>query len=158
MFVIKSTRAITWPELSLRKGENTFPSRKAVPANLWPKLDRFRDLKLLEFEGNGDTKDEPAKLEELTQRQLFDMNKADLLELAKASGVEYPSLEPSKKELLDALTPKAKPLPKLDKPATEGEAAPADLRDDLAVAKVVTSKRGRGEPTPPVPVSPVSVT
>lgn len=88
MFKITSTQAVNWPSFSLRKGENEFLSRKVVPAELWPKLARFRDLKLLIFEGNASAeKDEPVKLEELTQRQLYDMGKADLVELAKANGI-----------------------------------------------------------------------
>ncbi len=124
MFTIKSTRDITWPEFALRKGENVLLSRKAVPAELWPKLDRFRSLKLIEFEGEADAgKEEALKLEELTEVQLFDMGKIELAELAKHSGVHAKG--DSKKELLDALTPKAKQMLRLEHVEPDAKHAPA---------------------------------
>jgi hypothetical protein len=129
MFKITSTRAITWPEFSLRKGENVFPSRKAVPVELWKKLDRFRVLKLLDFEGAAEAgKDEAVKLEELSQRQLYAMSKTDLLELAKSSSVlvaEDGSKAVLIAELEKRLAPgaiAAAPAPEEQRPAIVGAA------------------------------------
>lgn len=144
MFKITSTLAITWPELSLQKGENVFTSRKAVPESAWPKLERFRARKLLDFEGEAHAKDAAlAKLEDVTERQLFDMGKEELLELARANGITAAD-DAKKKDLLDALVPKCKPLPKLEpEPATDAagkpDAAPAAASSPAAAA----GKRGR---------------
>jgi hypothetical protein len=123
MFTIKSTQLMEWPGFgfTLHRGDNVLPSRKAVPPKLWPKLERFRALKLLDFEGapNAD-KAEDTKLADLTQQQLYAMPFPELLALAKTSGIA--AKNPSKKALLDELVKKAKPLPV----AEHVEKAPGD--------------------------------
>lgn len=148
MFKITATRAITWPELSIRKGENVYPSRKSVPAELWPKLARFRQLGLVAFDlklgkdGMPEGEPDAIKVAELTERQLFDMSKDELAELAKAEGFPVPEelKDVKKSQLLEALVPKAKPLPKLDEPAAE---APAETK-----AEEPSKKSGRGGTKP----------
>jgi hypothetical protein len=123
MFLIKSTQLMEWPGFgfTLRKGDNELLSRKAVPAVLWPKLDRFRKLGLLAFEGEAKAgEDKPLVLAELTERQLYAMPKDQLLELARANGITAGD-DAKKKELLDQLVPKAKPAPKLEQDEGEGE-------------------------------------
>lgn len=147
MFKITATRAITWPELSIRKGENVYPSRKSVPAELWPKLARFRQLGLVAFDLEFDKAGQPVGddkvvLAELTERQLFDMSKDELAELAKAEGFPVPDdlKDVKKSQLLEALVPKAKPLPKLDEPAAE---VPTETK-----AEEPSKKAGRGGTKP----------
>jgi len=107
MFKITSTQVMEWPALqfTILKGNNVFTSRKAVPEKLWPKLDRFRALKLLDFEGKAEAGKDEIQLEELTEHQLFQMSKPDLVDLAKASSVSIPD-GASKKTLLEALVAK----------------------------------------------------
>lgn len=124
MFTIKSTQLMEWPALNftLRKGENALTSRKAVPPELWPKLERFRTLKLLDFEGEAKPggEDDHAKLAELTQAQIYAMSKDDLAELAKREGVTVAD-GAKKKALLDALVAKLAKVPDPAPPA-EGKA------------------------------------
>ena len=153
MFTIKSKQLMEWPHFAgftLRKGDNTFISRKAVPPELWPKLERFRALELLSFEGEANAKDDPpVKLEELTEVQLFAMTKADLAELAKASGVNVEG--DSKKALVDAMKVRCKPLPKLDpEPEADKDAVTVDPTGGGKV--VISNKPRRGPAVPPVSV------
>jgi hypothetical protein len=150
MFKITSKQPIiwSWASFKLVKGENTFPSRASVPTELWPKLERFRTLGLVEFEA--EFKDgklvahesDTIVLEQLSEQQLYQMSKADLAELAKANGVDVQAAEgakePSKKLLLDALVAK---LPKPPAPPAE-EAAQA----------VASTKRGGRKPAADSPV------
>lgn len=128
MFKITSTQPInwTWASFALVKGENTFPSRQSVPAELWPKLKRFRDLEILEFDGEPAAGDDKIVLEELTELHLFQMSKADLAELAKANGLTVAPAEgldePSKKLLLDALVAKLPAPPASEDPKVETQA------------------------------------
>ncbi len=151
MFKITSTRPITWPGLALANGENVFPSRKSVPAELWPKLARFRALGLMSFELEFDKAGQPVGedagivLEELTEQQLFQMSKAELAELAKANGISLPE-DAKKNVLLEAL------VAKLPKPVKAGESSPA-LADAAPDAGAPKHHGKRGAP----PVSPVTV-
>ncbi len=127
MFTIKSTRLMEWPGhgFTLRKGDNEFPSRRAVPAVLWPKLERFRKLKLLDFQGAaavGESEPQP-KLADLKQVQLYAMSKEDLAELAKREGVTAKSGK--KSDMLEALVPGCKN----PKPATDADEKPADEQE-----------------------------
>lgn len=90
MFTIKNTHSqdITWPNLVIVKGENQFPSRAVIPAELWSKLDRFRSLGLLAFEGSAEAgKAEPMTLEGLKETDLSNMSRAELIELAHVAKV-----------------------------------------------------------------------
>jgi len=175
MFVIKATQAITWPNLALRKGENGFASRKAIPAELWPKLKRFRDLKVIAFEGEAAPGGpELPKLEELTERQVYNLNKEQLLELAKANDIEGLDEGSKKKELVDALVAKL-PKPEVVEKTVEltedalGKLELDELRAVAAELKLdvvgLRSKRHfvdrilstRSQQTTPAPVGPVSV-
>lgn len=120
MFRITNTHSadISWPALVLTKGENVLLSRKQVPPELWPKLDRFRKLGLVQFDGDANAeKDEPTKLEDLDETRLFNMGKNELAELAKA---HVPVAEgASKHELIKALMAKmaSPPVPVEERPA-----------------------------------------
>lgn len=139
MFKITSTRPVTWPGFALLKGDNVFPSRKSVPAELWPKLARFRDLDILAFDLEFDKDGKPVgddsiKLDELTELQLFQMGKAELADLAKANGVTLGD-DAKKAQLLEALVAK---LPKRPAP----EEAKAEAGPDAGAPK-----RSRGPAT-----------
>ena len=112
MLKITSTRDITWPALSLVKGENVFPSRKSVPAELWPKLERFRGLGIVAFDDAKDG-DDAVKLEELSEVQLFQMSKAELAEIAKANGIALAD-DAKKNVLLEALVAKLAKTPVIE--------------------------------------------
>lgn len=132
MFKITSKQPISWDwaSFSLAQGVNEFPSRVSVPAELWPKLERFRELEVLSFEGDATTKDE-VTLAELTERHLFDMSTEELSDLAKANGGNLPK-EAGKLELIEWLKAKltnplesAKPAPA--KPAEAAFAGPVTV-------------------------------
>lgn len=108
MFKIESTRPIEWPAFKLRKGVNEFPTRRAVPEELWIKLDRLRSLNVISFEGPAEVGKEKLKLAELTQVQLYALDKATLADLAKAEGVSVPD-GAGKSALLAALENGAAP-------------------------------------------------
>jgi hypothetical protein len=150
MFQITSTRPITWPgfDFKLERGINEIESRRAVPPELRPKLLRFRALKLIDFAGDfsEEALKETTKLAELTQRQLYAKDKAALAELAKAEGIAVPE-GASKKQLVEALEPKCKPLPKLEEPLAE-KPAEGDKADDKG-----PGKRGGRAPALSAPVS-----
>ncbi len=110
MFVINSSRGVWLSTLTLIAGPNAFTSRRAIPAELWPRLDHFRKLGLLEFEGAAEAGSDAPTLSELTERQLYDMPKAELAELARASGVAL-AVDASKKDAIDALTAAQKVTP-----------------------------------------------
>jgi hypothetical protein len=150
MFKITSTRAITWPDLSLRKGENEFTSRKAVPPLLWPKLERFRELGLLSFEGEAKAGDDTVKLEELSQRQLYAMSKAELADLAKTAGVAGLADGTSKATLIGELEKRLSPGAIATAPPAEPGEQPGVTVDPTGGEKVViANRRGRG----PAPAS-----
>ncbi len=86
MFNITSDRDITWPSFVLSAGPNTFRSRRLVPTEVWPKLARFRELGLVQFDGGADDRHDDAKFEEFTETQLFAMSRPELAELAAATG------------------------------------------------------------------------
>jgi hypothetical protein len=135
MFTITATRDITWPHFALVKGKNDFLTRKEIPAELWPKLGRFRQLKLVEFEGDAEAgKEEPLKVEELTERQIYDLDKVQLAELAKSAGVLL-AADSSKKALIDALVPKAKPAMTFDEPAEAAKVEAAKVEAAKVIAK-----------------------
>jgi hypothetical protein len=151
MFKITSTQAINWPSFALRKGVNVFTSRKAVPAELWEKLDRFRGLKLLDFEGQAEPgEDTGPKLETLSQKQLYALSKAELSELAKGTDLSLPD-DASKAVLLGELEKRLAPgaiaAPPSPPPAPAGE-KPNVTIDSRTI--VVANRRGsRGaDPAP----------
>lgn len=151
MFNITCARPIEWPNFSLRKGENVFTTRKAVPSNLWPKLDRFRALGIVDFEGKAEAGgDDLPKLEELSQKQLYALKKDELVELAKGAGVLVAE-DASKAVLIGELEKKlspgaiAAPPPEDEKPAVTAD--PSSTSGE----KVVVSNRrgGKGAPVAP---------
>ncbi len=139
MFRITNTHTadISWSNLVLTKGENVLLSRKQVPPELWPKLDRFRKLGLVQFDGDANAlNDEPSKLSDFDEARLFNMGKNELAELAKA---HVPVAEgASKRDLINALMAKMTPPPGLV------EERPAAAPDITANARQV---RGRGPVT-----------
>lgn len=135
MFKITSTQPInwSWARFALVKGENTFPSRQSVPAELWPKLRRFRELKLLDFESEFDKdgklvahESDAVMLEQLTALDLYAMNKDELAKLAEANKVDVKASDATvgvkKKDLLDALVAKLPKPPEPEKPAGSDKA------------------------------------
>ena len=134
MFKITSTRPVTWPDLALVRGDNVFPSRKSVPAELWPKLERFRSLGILAFDSRAEGEAEGIVLAELSEQQLYQMDKGELSELAKANGIALGD-DAKKKDLLDAL------VAKLPKPAPAPAVASADATPSV--------KRGGKRPDAP---------
>lgn len=105
MFKITSTHALNFPSVQFKiaKGENVFASEKKIPDAAWSRLERMREAKILSFERTG--KDDDAKLEELSEANLYDMSKEELTQLAARSGVTVDA-GASKKMLLDALMTK----------------------------------------------------
>lgn len=151
MFTIKSKQAInwSWASFALVAGENTFTSRKAIPAELWPKLKRFRELEILDFDGDAAAGDDKIELAQLTERHLYDMSKADLAELAKSNGLTVQPAagmdEPSKKLLLDALVallPKPEPAVQ----ATEATTPAGNTPAEAGASTGKNSRRGGGSP------------
>jgi hypothetical protein len=123
MFKITSTHALTWTWtnlLKLKKGENTFPSEASIPAGVWPKLERFKTAKIVSFERTAGG-DKPPTLAELTEADLFNMSKPDLLKLAQASGIAAAD-DASKKALIDALLASKKDTSPTSTSDTAGEA------------------------------------
>jgi len=155
MFKITSKQPISWDwaSFALVKGENEFPSRQSVPTELWPKLKRFRDVGILEFESEFD-KDGKLRehdsdnvvLAQLTERQLYAMSKDELAELAKANGVDVKASDESvgikKRDLLEALVSKLPKPPEPEEPAKAGPPAVAGK-----------GKAGKGGQQPAGPVT-----
>lgn len=140
-FTITSTRPIEWPSFALRKGENVFPSRRSVPVELWEKLDRWRGLKIVSFEGKAEVGPEDRiRLDSLTQVQLYALDKASLGELAKAEGVELPA-DASKAMLLAQLEQRLPPGAIAQ--ARSEEAGPVAAPSE-GESVVVASRRKRG--------------
>ncbi len=142
MFRITNTHSadITWPEFVLTKGENVLLSRKQVPPELWPKLDRFRKLGLVQFDGDANAeKDEPTKLEDLDEARLFNLGQNELAELAKAHA---PVAEgASKPELIKAL------MAQMNQPPVPVGERPASTPDVANSRSVPALPRGRGPVT-----------
>jgi hypothetical protein len=89
MFTITAKQPVNWSWLGfkLKKGDNQFESRDDIKADVWPKLERFRELGILEFEGDVPT---AAPTVTPSPQQLLAMNKDQLAELAKSVGVAVP--------------------------------------------------------------------
>lgn len=156
MFTINAKQAVKWPNLSLVKGANDFLTRDAIPVELWPKLARFRQLGILAFElelgkdGRPVGEADKLVLEQLTERQLYDLSKDELAELAEANKVEVVAADAAvgvkKADLVRELVAK---LPKPPEPET-----PAVTVDPTGAGKAVArNRRGGGEPPPASPVS-----
>lgn len=128
MFKITSKQPINWDRVSfaLAKGDNEFPSKQSVPAELWPKLERFRSLGIVDFEGDAKAGGDKVVLEQMTERHLYAMSKDELAALAESNKISVTAAEPAvgvkKKDLLEALVAKLPKAPELEK--TEAEAPP----------------------------------